>query len=418
MKILELAEERDVTKLIELKKVGKDPNLKKLGAELYKISLENENLEATNIGGRDASFKVSGNSEEKYEVYKTILEAMGKAGLTTEAGGQVFDLYQEIRQNKDHYEDTVLENERKTELYNRLVRGEDGYTTSDYARGAQHAVEWAESNNPYDEEEEEEAPAVDLKKTLSAEERKEFYDKDKQLADDQYSVGEISAEEYYNKLKKLRDEYLDEGTHEWYQATAAIQSAYDKISGGAGKAANSVKSALNEVQMAYKKTLDAIDAEYEKHNREKADAEFQSKIDEIDRELQYGRVDEFEKYELEKQRQDLIDEHNEELYERQYSDAKDIINDVYSARQTLDKTDNGTREYTLALGGYTDALGELSAVMQGVGQALGIQNNNSSSVSNIDESTKNNYVNVILQAVNKSNSQIVDELIKALKSDL
>ncbi len=56
--------------------------------------------------------------------------------------------------------------------------------------------------------------------------------------------------------------------------------------------------------------------------------------------------------------------------------------------------------------------------MRGVGAALGVQNNSNSSVSNIDESTKNNYVNVILQAVNKSNSQIIDELLKALHSGL
>lgn len=415
MEIHEL-EQRKLPKRIELKGADKDENLRKLGAELYKIASENKNLEASYVSGKNSVFNVTGNSEEKYEVYKTILEAIQKSGLN-EAYGQVHDLYKEIEQNTKDYGKIVEANNQITEQYNRLVNGEvdNGYSISDYAGSARWFEEWDKANSPYDDEE---APAPDLKKTLSPEERKAFYDEEKQLADDQYSVGELEAEEYYNKLKSYRDQYLDEGTHEWYQATAAIQSVYDKISNGAGKAAKSVKSSLDEVQMAYKKTLDAIDAEYERHNREKADAEFQSKIDEIDRELQYGRVDEFEKYELEKQRQDLIDEHNEELYKRQYSDAKDIVNDVYSTRQTLDKADKGTREYTLALGDYTDALGELSTVMKDVGQALGIQNNNSSSVSNIDESTKNNYVNVILQAVNKSNSQIVDELMKALKSDL
>lgn len=355
-----------------------------------------------------SDLQITGSTQEKYNAYEALVDAFEKQGLDTVESG-LSKLYVELLDAKNKYAGDLKKNEQTLETYNRLVKGivDDGYTTADYAGSAQWAEEWEKANNPYDQEE----PAADVKKKLPADERKKFYDEEKQLADDQYSVGEISAEEYYNKLKSLRDQYLDEGTHEWYQATAAIQNAYDKM-------AKSVKSSLDEIQMAYKKTLDAIDAEYERHNREKADSEFQSKIDEIDRELQYGRVDEFEKYELEKQRQDLIDEHNEELYKRQYSDAKDIVNDVYSTRQALDKAGAGTREYTLALGDYTDALSDLSAVMKGVGQALGIQNNNSSSVSNIDESTKNNYVNVILQAVNKSNSQIVDELMKALKSDL
>jgi len=350
-------EERNVTKLIELKGVDKDENLKKLGAELYKIASESENLEASYVSGTNSAFKVTGNSEEKYEVYKTIKEALEEQGLDLESGA-VFDLYQEIADSMETYGKVVEGNKQKLETYNRLVKGE---VETDYAGSARWAEEWDKANNPHDEEE---APAVDLKMTLSLEERKALYDQDKQLADDQYSVGEISAEEYYNRLKSLRDKYLDEGTHEWYQATAAIQSAYDKM-------AKSVKSSLDEVQMAYKKTLEAIDAEHERHNREKADNEFQSKIDEIDRELQYGRVDEFEKYELEKQRQDLIDEHNEELYKRQYSDARDVISDAYNARQTFDKADAGTREYYLSLGRLHGRSGRIIRRYAGRGTGTG-----------------------------------------------
>lgn len=43
---------------------------------------------------------------------------------------------------------------------------------------------------------------------------------------------------------------------------------------------------------------------------------------------------------------------------------------------------------------------------------------NGSSVSNIDESVKNNYVNVIVQAVSKSNGQLVEEIMKALYSGI
>ena len=175
------------------------------------------------------------------------------------------------------------------------------------------------------------------------------------------------------------------------------------------------KETLDEMQSAYKKMLAAIDAEYEKHKRAKSDSEFQSKINEIDKELQYGRVDEFERYELEKRRKKLIDDHNEELYSRGISDLKSGVTDVYNAKKALAEADSGTKEYTLALTDYTDKLGELNATLKGLGGVLGI---NGSSVSNIDESVKNNYVNVIVQAVSKSNGQLVEEIMKALYSGI
>lgn len=175
------------------------------------------------------------------------------------------------------------------------------------------------------------------------------------------------------------------------------------------------KETLDEMQSAYKKMLAAIDAEYEKHKRAKSDSEFQSKINEIDKELQYGRVDEFERYELEKRRKKLIDDHNEELYSRGISDLKSGVTDVYNAKKALAEADSGTKEYTFALGDYTDKLGELNATLKELGGVLGISG---SSVSSIDESVKNNYVNVIVQAVNKSNGQLVEEIMKALYSGI
>lgn len=201
-----------------------------------------------------------------------------------------------------------------------------------------------------------------------------------------YEQEEELAAQHYDNLDKMRE---------------------DNLSGE--------KETLDEMQSAYKKMIAAIDAEYEKHKRAKSDSEFQSKINEIDKELQYGRVDEFERYELEKRRKKLIDDHNEELYSRGISDLKSGVTDVYNAKKALAEADSGTKEYTLALGDYTDKLGELNSTLKGLGGALGI---NGSSVSNIDESVKNNYVNVIVQAVSKSNGQLVEEIMKALYSGI
>lgn len=340
------------------------------------------------------NFDFEGSYAEREEDYNLIYEYLKSQGLEeTSLGDKVRAERLKLEQLADDFRAKQIEAEKYD---------------ADFAGSARFAEEWAAAQNPYDDEEEGTAAVAEQK--LSLEERKKLYDQDKQLADDRYSVGEIQQEEYYNTLTELRDKYFEYGEHEWYQATSQMNSFYDKWKGKANET-------CSEVQSAYKATLAAIDAEYEKHKREKSDLEFQNKIDEIEKELQYGRVDEFERYELEKKKKQLVEQHDEELYSRSVTDAKSAVTDAYNARQALENADIGTREYTRALGDYTDKLGDLNEAMRAVGQQIGVQNGGSS-VSNIDESTKNNYINVILQAVNKSNSQIVDELMKALKSGL
>ena len=393
-------------------KALEDNRVKKIIEEVAK-EYENVNFKFNGNGRNKAfySLAVSGDSDEKYNAYKALTDKLAEAGIAYE-GGEVSALFNELNSLANKYGEVAEANKQKREAKERLVDGIVPEVPTDYAGSVENTIQYG-NDDTYDDYEQKQTE----KAKLSLEERKKLYDADKQLADDRYSVGEISAEEYYNTLTEIRDKYLDAQSHEWYQATAQIQSVYDKWTNAAKKSSTAVKSSLDEVQSAYKATLAAIDEEYEKHKREKSDLEFQAKIDEIEKELQYGRVDEFERYELEKKKQQLVEQRDEELYSRSVTDAKSAVTDAYNARQALENADIGTREYTRALGDYTDKLGDLNEAMRAVGQQIGVQNGGSS-VSNIDESTKNNYINVILQAVNKSNSQIVDELMKALKSGL
>lgn len=240
---------------------------------------------------------------------------------------------------------------------------------------------------------------------------KELYDKEKQLADDRYSVGELSEAAYYDKLTQLRDAYLQAQTHDWYTATAKIKGYQDKN-------LKDQKSALSETELAYKKTLAAIDAEIERHKRAKSDKEYEQKLADIDDRMNYGRLDEFEKYELEKERKRLQEEREEELFSRSAADAKSSVTDAYNTQKTLEKASENTREYTIALGDYTDALENLSGVLKGVSQTFTVNGGGGTSVKNIDESTKNIINNIVLQSVNRSNDQLVNALIKAISSRL
>lgn len=241
-------------------------------------------------------------------------------------------------------------------------------------------------------------------------ENKELYDKEKELADDMYSVGELSEAAYYDKLTQLRDQYLEAQTHDWYVATSKIKSYQDKN-------LKDQKDALSEAEKAYKATLAAIDDEIERHNREKSDKEYAEKIADIDDRLNYGRLDEFEKYELEKERKKLQEERDEELFSRRTADAKAAATENYNTQKALLDASTSTREYTAALGDYTGKLENLSGVLKGVSQVFTVSGGGTS-VNNVDESTKNIVNNVVVQAANRTSEQIAHTITKMLSSKL
>lgn len=349
---------------------------------IEEIAKKNKNITTEALQGAVGGFsiKIDGDSAEKQAAIDEILGAFREKGYNK--------LYKNDFEKFVNYVSPYAEQAAKTkqaeELWNKLEAKRAGIEDVDYAE-------------------------TDL------EQRKRLYEEERKAAEESYSAGEMDAGAYYNTLEALRDKYFKHGESEWAKANERVEEFYKIWRGEAATASESAKSSCDDVQSAYKKMLAAIDAEYEKHKRAKSDSEFQSKINEIDKELQYGRVDEFERYELEKRRKKLIDDHNEELYSRGISDLKSGVTDVYNAKKALAEADSGTKEYTLALTDYTDKLGELNATLRALGGSLGISG---SSVSNIDESVKNNYVNVILQAVGKSNGQLVDEIMKALHSGI
>lgn len=239
---------------------------------------------------------------------------------------------------------------------------------------------------------------------------KELYDKEKELADDMYSVGELSEAAYYAKLTQLRDQYLEAQTHDWYVATSKIKGYQDKN-------LKDQKNALSEAEKAYKKTLAAIDNEIERHNREKSDKEYAQKIADIDDRLNYGRLDEFEKYELEKERKKLQEERNEELFSRRTADAKAAATENFNTQKALLDASASTREYTAALGDYTGELKNLSGVMKGFSQVF-TATAGGVSVNNVDESTKNIVNNVVVQAASRTSEQLAHAIRKMLTSKL
>lgn len=255
------------------------------------------------------------------------------------------------------------------------------------------------------------AEAVSAKRretaALSAEERKKQYDSEKQLADDMHSVGEISQQEYYNKLTELRDVYLDAQTHDWYTATKEIQSVYAQLTKDIGDAtddaAEKIKDGLSEISGAYKKLLNDIDRELEAHDRSLEDEEFQSKIDAVTARLKYEQLDEFSRRELEKELADLNADWGEVKYQRKAEDKRDMLEQVYTQSQGLMNS----------LPAGADPAAWSAAVNAAFG---GMAEMVSTSNANLPLPTQTKVFNVTVQATGKTTAQVIDEIQRAIAS--
>ncbi len=238
--------------------------------------------------------------------------------------------------------------------------------------------------------------------TMSAEELaqlQEQYKAEKQLADDLYSVREISDAEYYSRLEALRDEYLKSNTHEWYTATSELMKLMDKTG---DSLADPIKETFDGISDAYKKLLDDIDRELEKHNRELEDTEYTEKIQAVTARLAYEKLDTFSRKELEKELADLNAEWGEVKYQRGAEDKRDILNQVYTQSQAMMETAPSgvsTAQWNAAVNAAFDTIS--NSVMTG---------------KTTQAPAANKVYNIVVQGANKTTEQIVREVTAAIAS--
>lgn len=88
-----------------------------------------------------------------------------------------------------------------------------------------------------------------------AKEIRDIYAEEMRALKHKLSMDEISEEEYYNSIEKLRDEYLEKNTDRWYEAT---ESVYTYRKRQAQEAAEAEKKRLKEDAEAEKKHLEEL----------------------------------------------------------------------------------------------------------------------------------------------------------------
>lgn len=151
-------------------------------------------------------------------------------------------------------------------------------------------------------------------------------------------------------------------------------------------------------EKAKDKKIAAINAEIEARKRLNEDSDLQNELNEVNAQLQYSQLDSLSRRELERRRQDLLNEQSDIYWERMMSDKKDKIESDYSKQsQSYDKATKALQEAAESAKNYFSRL-------------AGTQTN--SQIVNNNSDTRN--IQIIANAL--SNQQMLDKLLNAIYS--
>lgn len=164
------------------------------------------------------------------------------------------------------------------------------------------------------------------------------------------------------------------------------------------KRVEKINKEAEAAEKAKDKKIAAINAEIEARKRLNEDSDLQNELNEVNAQLQYSQLDSLSRRELERRRQDLLNEQSDIYWERMMSDKKDKIESDYSKQsQSYDKATKALQQAAESAKYYFSRL-------------AGTQTN--SQIVNNNSDTRN--IQIIANAL--SNQQMLDKLLNAIYS--
>ncbi|MDD6488966.1 MAG: hypothetical protein PUG48_04015, partial [Clostridia bacterium] len=239
--------------------------------------------------------------------------------------------------------------------------------------------------------------------------------------DKEKSLGRLSLESEIKELEKIK-QYKENNADDLYEINLRLYKANQELQEQAAKkaeeAANKKKEQYALANEAYKKLADdrinaikkvteaaeksadkeiaAIDRQIEARKRLNEDKSIKAEIDAINAKLNYEQLDTLSRHELERKKQELLNEQAETEWQRKMSDKKDSIQSNLSAIQ--EKNNSLISAYQTAATNFSNYIARLS----------GTQTNSQI----VNNKTTNQNIKIIQNAL--SNDQIVRKLVNAL----
>lgn len=218
------------------------------------------------------------------------------------------------------------------------------------------------------------------------------YDDEKAYLRWRHDMGMITEADYYEGLAKLRDRYLADTSEKWRSATLELHKYQLRQN----------QSKLDGIKSQYDDAVSAIDAQIKQRDRDREDEELSAQIADIDRQLNYARLDDYSRMQLEQKRRELEQQREDTEWERAREDEKAMLGTVY----------------TMAKEAYDEGAADLEAALQTASAVFSAIGTGAAQTAATVSTVNNNSVSMIMNAVSQTSDQIAAAVIKALSSSI
>ena len=225
-----------------------------------------------------------------------------------------------------------------------------------------------------------------------ADPNEQAYDDEKAYLKWRLDMGMITEADYYEGLAKLRDRYLADTSEKWRSATLELHKYQLKQN----------QSKLDGIKSQYDDAVSAIDAQIKQRDRDREDEELSTQIADIDRQLEYARLDDYSRMQLEQKRRELEQQREDTEWERAREDEKAMLGTVY----------------TMAKEAYDEGAADLEAALQTASAVFSAIGTGAAQTAATVSTVNNNSVSMIMNAVSQTSDQIAAAVIKALSSSI
>lgn len=225
-----------------------------------------------------------------------------------------------------------------------------------------------------------------------ADPNEQAYDDEKAYLKWRLDMGMITEADYYEGLAKLRDRYLADTSEKWRSATLELHKYQLKQN----------QSKLDGIKSQYDEAVSAIDAEIKQRDRDREDEELSAQIADVDRQLEYARLDDYSRMQLEQKRRELSQQREDTEWERAREDEKAMLGTVY----------------TMAKEAYDEGAADLEAALQTASAVFSAIGTGAAQTAATVSTVNNNSVSMIMNAVSQTSDQIAAAVIKALSSSI